>query len=47
MSIDLKGSRISTLQLKVGSNLRCQSKNIEMEYKTHIKHVHELYGTCF
>ena len=28
-------------------NLRRQSKNIKMRYKTHIKFVHELYGTCF
>ena len=32
---------------RVGSNPRCQSKNIEMKYKTHIELVHELYGTCF
>ena len=29
------------------SNPRRQSKNIEMKYKTHIKLVHESYGTCF
>jgi hypothetical protein len=34
-------------QLKGGSNPRCQSKNIELKYKTHIKLVHELYGECF
>ena len=27
---------------RVGSNPRCQSENIEMKYKTHIKLVHEL-----
>ena len=32
---------------RVGSNPRLQSKNIEMEYKTHIKLVHELNGTWF
>ena len=30
-----------------GSNPRRQSKNIEMKYKTHIKLVHGLHGTCF
>ena len=28
------------------SNPRRQSKNIKMRYKTHIKLVHEFYGTC-
>ena len=32
----LKGSQISVLQLKSWSNLKRQSKNIEMKYKTHI-----------
>jgi hypothetical protein len=32
---------------RASSNPRRQSKNIEMKYKTHIKLVHELYGTCF
>jgi hypothetical protein len=32
---------------RVGSNLRHQFKNIEMNYKTHNKLVHESYGTCF
>ena len=32
---------------RVGSNPRRQYENIEMKYKTHIKLVHELYGTCF
>jgi hypothetical protein len=32
---------------RVGSNPRHQSKYIEMKYKTHIKLVHEFYGTCF
>ena len=32
---------------RVASNPRRQFKNIEMKYNTHIKHVHELYGTCF
>ena len=41
------GSQILALQMKVGSNSRRQSKNIEMNYKIHIKVVHELYGTCF
>ena len=31
----------------VGSNPRRQPKNIQMKYKTHIKLVHELHGTCF
>ena len=31
----------------VGSNPRCQSKNIEMKKIARIKLVHELYGTCF
>ena len=31
----------------LGSDPRRQSKNIEMEYKTHIKLVHELHGTRF
>ena len=32
---------------RVDSNPRCQSKSIEMEYKTHIKLVHDLYDICF
>jgi hypothetical protein len=32
---------------RASSNPRRQSKNIEMKYKTHIKLVHELFGTCF
>ena len=32
---------------RVGSNPRLQSKNLEMEYKTHIKLAHELHGTWF
>ena len=28
-------------------NLRRWSKNIETKYKTRIKHVHDLYDTCF
>ena len=32
---------------RVSWNPRRQSKNIELKYKTHIKLVHELYGTCF
>ena len=47
MSFILMGSQILALQMKVGSNSRRQSKNIEMNYKIHIKVVHELYGTCF
>ena len=37
LSFILKGSQISAFQ----------SKNIEMKYKTHVKRVHDLYGTCF
>jgi hypothetical protein len=33
MSLNLKGSH---------PNPRCQSKNIEMKYKTHIEFVHEM-----
>ena len=43
MSFVLKGSQILALQLKGWF----KSKNIEMNYKTHIKLVYELYGTCF
>ena len=32
---------------RAGSNSRHQTKNIEMKCRTHIKLVHELYGTCF
>ena len=32
---------------RVGPNPRRHSKNIKMKYKTHIKLVRELYGTCF
>jgi hypothetical protein len=32
---------------RVGSNLRCQSKNIKLKYNTRIKLVHGLYGACF
>ena len=42
MSFILKGSQISALQWKRWF----KSKNIEMKYKTHVKLVHELYGTC-
>ena len=38
--------RFQPFNWKVGWNLRRQSKNIEMEYETHIKRVYELYGTC-
>ena len=43
MSFTLKGSQISAIQLKGWF----KSKNIKIKYKTHIKLVHELYGTCF
>ena len=42
MSFILKGSQISALQWKRWF----KSKNIEIKYKTHVKLVHELYGTC-
>ena len=32
---------------RAGSHSRCQSKNIEMKYKTRIELVHDIYGTCF
>ena len=32
---------------RVGSYPRRQSKNIELEYETHFKLVHELYGYMF
>jgi hypothetical protein len=47
MSSILKGSQILAFHLKVGSNPRRQSKNIEMNYISHIKLVNELHGTCF
>ena len=47
MSFILKGSQILAFQLKVDSNPRRQSKNIEMNYITHIKLVNELYDTYF
>ena len=43
MSFILKGSQVLALQLKSWF----KSKNIEMEYKTHIKLAHELHGTWF
>jgi len=43
----LKGSQFSALQLKRWFKSKMSIKNIEMKYKTHIKLVHELYGTCF
>ena len=46
ISFILKGSQILAFQSK-GSNPRHRSKNIETKYKTHIKHVHEEYGTCY
>jgi hypothetical protein len=46
MSFILKGSQISTLQLKGWFKSKRQSKNIEIKCKTHIKVVHELHGTC-
>ena len=42
--------QLSNFSLSVGrfgSKPRCQSKNINMKYETHIKLVHELYGTSF
>ena len=47
MSFILKGSQISALQLKGWFKSKRQTKNIEMKYETHIKLVHESYGTCF
>ena len=43
----MKGSQISTLQLKGWFKSKTSIQNIEMKYKTHIKLVHELYDTCF
>ena len=48
MSFIFKGPQISAFQLKGWFKSKtCQSKNIGMKYKTHIKLVHELYDTCF
>jgi hypothetical protein len=46
MKFILKGFQISTLQWRVGSNPRRQSKYVEMKYKARIKPVHELCDTC-
>jgi hypothetical protein len=43
MSFVLKGSQ-KPFTYKVASNLRRQSKNIEMKYKTHIKLALESYS---
>ena len=43
MSFILKGSQILALEMRGWF----KSKNIETKYKTHIKRVHEIYGTCF
>ena len=43
MSSILKGSKILVLQLKCWF----KSRNIGMQYRTHVELVHEVYGTCF
>ena len=43
----MKGSQISVFSIEGMVQIQGKSKNIEMKYKTLIKFVHELYGTCF
>ena len=47
MSFILKGSQISAHQLKGLLKSKTSIQELEMKYKTHVKLVHELYGTCF